>query len=178
MARPLPSWRLEDAEQFCLHRGIALANLIEEDRPAVGPFEGPNSGLVCSSESPSIVSEKLRLQQLSGHRGAVDGLEGPITAVAGLVNRLCEQFLAGAALAQNQDGHVSQGSPLGTTDGEADGMAVANNVLEPIHLTWASGGQMLEIEIRFTEQLGHKIVHKVIGDHGALQFPPERLEEG
>jgi hypothetical protein len=49
------------------------------------------------------VTEQLRFEECLGYAGAIDRDKGPVGAVALGMNRACDDFLAGAALARNQD---------------------------------------------------------------------------
>ena len=55
------------------------------------------------------MAEQFAFQKLFGNRGAVHGEERLFAAVAVMVNRAGDQFLAGAAFAGDQRGGVAAG---------------------------------------------------------------------
>jgi hypothetical protein len=67
---------LEHAQQLRLHRRAHFANLVKQQRPAIGLDEDAVVGTVRSSERASDVTEQLAFQQGFGDRGAVDGDKG------------------------------------------------------------------------------------------------------
>ena len=69
-----------------------------------------------ASEGARLITEELALQQGVRQRGAVDGDEGCLAAGGGVVNRLGQQFFAGAAFAVNHHGVVNGGNLPGGID--------------------------------------------------------------
>src|SRR5262249_61392787 len=63
---------LEHVQQLGLERRVELADLVEEDRAAVGRLEASRLALVRAGEGAPLVTEELALEQLARHRGAVD----------------------------------------------------------------------------------------------------------
>ena len=92
----------QHAQQLGLHRLGQLADLVEEDRAAVGDFEQPDAVFVGAGERPFAMAEQLALDQRFGQGAAVDGHERLSRAQALIVHRAGDQFLAGAGLAQDQ----------------------------------------------------------------------------
>jgi len=81
----------EDAEQLRLHLHRQIADLVQEDGPAVGQFEFSRLHLVGRArERPRLVPEKLRLQKILGNGGAVQTYEGVEAAFAGVVDGVGE----------------------------------------------------------------------------------------
>ena len=68
---------LERAQELGLHPGRHLADLVEEERPARGLQEEPSPRLAGVGEGALHVTEKLALEELLGHRRAVDRDERP-----------------------------------------------------------------------------------------------------
>ena len=66
---------LEHAQQLDLHLERQLADLVEEQRAAVGQLELADLARVRAGERPPLVAEQLGLQDLGRDRGAVDGQE-------------------------------------------------------------------------------------------------------
>ena len=69
---------LEQAQQLDLHRQRHLANLVEEERPALGERHPTGLGRHRAGERPLLVAEELALQEGLRERPAVDGDEGPL----------------------------------------------------------------------------------------------------
>ena len=102
----------EEAQQQALHAQRHLADLVEEQRAAVGHLELALLVAVGAGEAALDVAEQLRLEQRLGQAGAVDGDERPRRADAVGVHRARHQFLAGAALAGDQHLGFGAGGPL------------------------------------------------------------------
>ena len=84
-------------------RGPQLADLVEEDRPAIGLLEVPLTFSDGAGEAALRVTEQLALEQLRRDRGHVDGDERPAGARAQAVDRAREQLLARPGLAGDED---------------------------------------------------------------------------
>src|SRR5271157_2977530 len=96
--------RLEEPQQLDLHALVKLADLVEEERAAIGDFEKPLAIGIGAGEGPLAMAEELALDQVLGQRAAVDGDERAAGAVALLVEAARDQFLAGPGLAQDHNG--------------------------------------------------------------------------
>ena len=132
-AHPADLLLLQDPQQ--LHLGLPgdLADLVQKQGAAVGQFEhalpaAPGG----AGEGPGLIAEQLALQQAVADGGAVDGHERAVPAVAGVVDGLGEQLLAGAGLSQDQHGGPGGGIALGDLNGAADGRGVPQNVVEGV----------------------------------------------
>ena len=102
---------LEHAEQLGLGFGGHLADLVEEERAAVGqlePADPPGDG---AGEGALLVAEQLALDQPRGQGGAVDLDERLVRAPAAGVDRPGDQLLAGPGLAGDEDGGVGRRDP-------------------------------------------------------------------
>ena len=75
---------LEHAQQLGLQRERHLADLVEEQRAAVGGFEEADLALVGAGERAALVAEQLALEQRLGQRRAVE-LDQRLVAAARLV---------------------------------------------------------------------------------------------
>ena len=95
---------LECAEEFGLVGEGELADLVEEECAVVGELEESGVGLVGAGEGAFGVAEDFGFEEWFGDRGAVDGDEAGVVAVAGLVEGAGDELFAGAALADDQDG--------------------------------------------------------------------------
>ena len=108
-ADPLDLPLLEEPEELDLEREAHLADLVEEERAAVGDLELPLPLDVGARVGALLVPEQLRLQQRLGDRPAVDRHERAVAPAALRVERAGEQFLAGSALALDEDRGVGPG---------------------------------------------------------------------
>ena len=100
---------LQHAQQLDLQRQRHVADLVEENGAAAGRLEQPLVVGGRASERTLDVAEQLRLEQLLGDRAAVDRDERLAGARAGPVDGARQQFLAGAALAEDHDAGVAAG---------------------------------------------------------------------
>jgi hypothetical protein len=85
---------------FAWSPGRHLADFVEEHRAAVRRFEQPALLRARVGEGAALVPEQLALQNLLGQRRAGDVHERPRRPIAGVVQHLRREILAGAALAQ------------------------------------------------------------------------------
>src|SRR5262249_55438114 len=94
---------LQDAQELHLHVERHVADLVEQDGAALGELElaGP-AALARAGERARLVAEQLALEQIARDRGAVDRDERALRARPGVVDRLREDLLAGAALSREQ----------------------------------------------------------------------------
>ena len=67
---------LEEPEQQALHAQRHLADLVEEDRAAIGDFELAGLVPIGAREAALHVAEQLRFEERLGDAGAVDRHEG------------------------------------------------------------------------------------------------------
>src|ERR1700730_10483197 len=79
---------LERAQELGLQARRHLADLVEQERPAMRFLEQPLLVRGRSREGPLDVAEELRLEERLGERRAVDGDEGAAWALARVVDRL------------------------------------------------------------------------------------------
>ena len=103
---------LEHAQQLHLAVGLHLADLVEEERAAVGQLDEPGLGADRAGERALLVAEQLGLEHLARQGAAVDRHEGPLGARRALVDGARHQLLAGAALAEDQHRRVGRRHPL------------------------------------------------------------------
>ena len=93
---------LQHAQQVHLQLGRDVADLVEENRAAVGHLELAALLLAGAGEGAFFVAEQLAFEQRLGQRRAGDRHERLLRAVAGIVDGARDQLLAGAAFALNQ----------------------------------------------------------------------------
>ena len=100
--------RLQHAQDLHLQRERHLADLVEEQRPAVGRREQAFAVLGGVGEGALDVAEQLVLEQALRDGGAVDHHERALVALRQVVDGARDQLLAGAALAVDRDGDVGR----------------------------------------------------------------------
>src|SRR3954468_11865039 len=93
---------LKDAENLGLGREGKLANLVQQNGASRRALESPWLPPVRTGERPLLVTEQLAFHQSLGQSPAVDSNERPAGARRMPVDRGGDQFLTGAALADDQ----------------------------------------------------------------------------
>ena len=184
-------FRFQDAEQFRLDAGRHAIDFIEEERPFMGHFK--ETGLAFftgAGKGAADVAEEFAFEEVRREGRAVDGHEGAVAAVAGVVNALGEEFFPRAAFPLNQDGGVvfgHDGCPLDDFFHIAvDGL----DVLEVMDGGHAGLGQFIADVFFQSLQLGHvaeghdvvrAAVHEEVvgvGDEGVRRPADDRFMEG
>ena len=97
---------LQHPQQPGLRLERHVADLVEEQRAAIGLLEPAEPARVGAGERALLVAEQLALDQLARDRRHVDGDERAVAALAEIVQRARHQLLAGAGLAGDQHGEV------------------------------------------------------------------------
>ena len=144
---------LEYAQELGLQAEVELADLVEEDRAAVGLLELADLAGVRAGERAFLVSEELALHQLTRDGGAVDHHERVPTTLRVVVDGLGDEFLPGAALALNGHGEVAAQGLFHEPEDPRHGGALPDDATQPPH-----GGQTLPERrelARQAEALGH-----------------------
>src|SRR4029079_17201667 len=95
------------------------ADLVEEERAAVGELEPAALAVGRAGERALLVAEQLALEQLLAERGAVDRHERPRGARAAGVDLARGDLLAGAALAEQEHGRRGPRDLLDRLDNRA-----------------------------------------------------------
>ena len=104
---------LDGRQQLCLQWKRQLADLVEEERAAIGLFEKAAVGLLCAGEGAANMAEELGLEEGVRHARTIDSDERA-TATRGFgVDRARKQPLAGPALARDQDRGLDARGPAG-----------------------------------------------------------------
>ncbi|MNQ67409.1 hypothetical protein D3C85_819310 [compost metagenome] len=93
---------LQHAQQLHLDRQWQVADLIEEERAAVGCLEPSSLGRERAGKGAFLMAEELALDQALGEGAAVHGHEGPAAAAAEVVHMPRDQLLAGAGLSDDE----------------------------------------------------------------------------
>jgi hypothetical protein len=97
---------LERAQEAGLKRARELADLIEEQRAAVGLLEHAEAALRRAREGALLVAEQLAFDELGGDRAAVQRHEGA-AAAALIVESARDQLLAGARFSDDEHRQAS-----------------------------------------------------------------------
>ena len=90
---------LNHAQQLGLRFRADGGDFVEENRALIGDFEEALFRGDGAGERALHVAEKLRFEQIHRNRAGVDGDESLVRARGCGMNRLGDQFLAGAAFA-------------------------------------------------------------------------------
>jgi hypothetical protein len=123
---------LQDPQELGLQRQRQLADLVEEDRAAVGLGEQAQPIGAGVGEGAALVAEQLALDQRLGHRRQVDRDERRLGPRRVVVDRARDQLLAGAALAGDQDRRGRAGDPADQSEDLLHGLGPRDHVLEAV----------------------------------------------
>ncbi len=121
---------LQNAEQPALQNRWHGADLIEENRAAIGLLKQPLLVVDRAGERTLAMTEQLGLKQVLGQGTAIDRNERRELPAAVEVQRAGDQFLAGAALAENQDRAVGVRHALDHFEHGLHGRRVADDLVE------------------------------------------------
>ena len=89
----------EEAQELRLDGRLELADLVEEQRAALGRADDARKRVDRAGERAAPVAEELALDELARHGGAVERHERSALDRAVLVDQARDDFLAGAGLA-------------------------------------------------------------------------------
>ena len=116
---------LQDPQHLGLGLEAHVADLVEEDRPAVRLDELADLAPVGAGERALLVTEELGLDELLGNRGAVDPDERLARPIREVMQPAGNQLFAGARLTEDQDRGVGRRHPRDLLAESAHGPAVA-----------------------------------------------------
>ena len=105
--------RFEEAEELRLEVESELADFVEEERAVAGAANEAGVVAVGAGEGAAAVAEQLAFEQVARDGGAVEGDERFLGAVGEVVDGAGEDFLAGAALAGDEDVDFGPGDLAG-----------------------------------------------------------------
>ncbi len=125
---------LEDAEEAALELGGHGPDLVEEEGAAVGVMEeavlvGDRTG-----EGALAMAEEFGFEEVFGEGGTVDGDEGGVVAAGIVVEGAGDEFLAGAAFAEDEDGGVGIGDAFDHAEDVLHALAGADDLGEAVFL--------------------------------------------
>ena len=103
---------LQKAQQFDLQRQRNVADFVEEERPAIRQLDLAFGHFDCTGERALFMPEQFAFEQIFGDRGAVDRDKRPIAPPARFMQSARQQFLAGAARAEQHHTDVQIGDAL------------------------------------------------------------------
>src|SRR5207248_285856 len=92
---------LEHAQELGLELDRDLADLVEEERPAVRELEAAEPILDRPGEGALHVAEELALEELPRNRAAIHLDERSVAPRAPVVDRACDELLARAGLTEH-----------------------------------------------------------------------------
>jgi hypothetical protein len=114
-------------EELDLRRHRHVADLVEEQRAAVGVFELPDPIAGGVGEGAADVAEELALEDVLAEGGAVERHERLALPRAVLMRGLGHELLAGAGLTLDQHGGVGRRDPALPDETALPGFAVADS---------------------------------------------------
>ena len=92
----------DNAQQLLLHQPRGIGQFVQEQGAAVGALEPALVGARCAGERPGFVAEQFALEQRIGDGRAVHLQIVPFPPVREVMQALGDQFLARAALADDE----------------------------------------------------------------------------
>src|SRR5215471_7902620 len=125
---------LEHAQQLDLYVRWKLADLVEEDRTAVGQFESSHALVRGPGKSALLVAEEFAFDKTGREHGAVDLDQWPVTAGTSGMYRTCNQLLTGSSLAQDQDRRIGGRNQPGLVQRRVEHGALSNDLIEVVSL--------------------------------------------
>jgi len=153
-ADPLELALLQHAEQADLGGHRDVADLVEEDRAAVGRLEEPLLVALRAGEGALHVAEQLRLEERLGERPAVERDERVAAAGAPGVQGARDELLARAALARDEHGGGAVGHRLDHADHLAHRRGAAHEALRRAALALAQLALQLAVAVEQGLALG------------------------
>ena len=92
---------LQNAQQLRLQWPAHVPNLIEENRPAIGLLDSARLLFDRAGEGPLFMPKKFAFQKCLRNGRAIDAHVGVLPSLAEAVQSAGNQFLSGAAFAQD-----------------------------------------------------------------------------
>ena len=97
---------LEHAKEPRLRLHRHVADLVEEERAALGLLEAAGRAGIGAGEGALLMTEQLGFDEVARNRGHVDGDEGALPPLAVIVQRPGDELLAGARFAGDHDRQI------------------------------------------------------------------------
>ena len=111
-ANPLEGTLLQHTQQLDLHRQRHIADLVEEQRAAIGQLEAPGAAGNGTGKGTLLMAEQFTFQQLSWNSTTVDRHKRAFAALGVIVQVTRHHFLASTGLAQDQHTGIGIGDLL------------------------------------------------------------------
>src|SRR5262249_7285426 len=170
---------LEDAKKLDLEVEGHLADLVEEDRAAVGELEASVAALSGAREGTALVAEELAFLKAGGDGGAVHSDERSLRARTAAVDRAGDELLAGPRLARDEDGRGLARDAVEVRKEAAQSGALADDLVETLELVEPRAEVVRLDRERAQALLGREAVVEVAHDEGAVRLsPPHVKREG
>ncbi len=150
---------LQDAVELHLHGEAHVADLVHEERAAVGGLKQAAAIFVCAGEGAAQVAEEFGFEQGFGKRAAIDGDEGRFGARAIFVDGAGDEFLAGAAFSGDQHAAGLRSDGFDQVEEIAHFGAGADDVIE--------AGEAAELAAQFAGFLAQSLIFGDALDGGA-----------
>ena len=159
---------LQDAQQFHLRPGVEFADLVEEDRTAVGRLESSLAVGAGVGEGAAHVAEHLALEERRRDAAEVHLHERAAAPPAVAVNGLGNQFLARAALAAHEHRRVGVGHAAGHLQHAQQPRITADHLAEVVARVQFLASEHGLVGVRAAaagqaEGGGHALHHLLIG---------------
>ena len=106
-AQPLELSLLQDAQELRLQLQWNVANFIQKQRSLVRQLNPANLLNDCTGKSAALVAKQFAFEQAAGNSSTIDLYERAVLAVAAIVNRTRDEFLAGSRLSQKEHGRIA-----------------------------------------------------------------------
>ena len=116
----------QHAQQARLQRQRHVADLVQEQAAAIGLFEAPDVPALRAGEGAGFVAEQFAFQQFGRNGRGVEGNERLARPRRFTVQRMGNQFLAGAGLTGNQHRQRRLRQPANGAEQRAHGRRAAN----------------------------------------------------
>ena len=100
---------MQHAQNFRLRSGRHVADFVQKNRAFAALLEFADALHCGAGERAAFMAEEFALEQLFGNRGAIDRKKRLLAAVAVMINRAGDEFLAGAAFTGDERGGVAGG---------------------------------------------------------------------
>ena len=125
---------LQHAQDLGLRAGAHVADLVEEQRAAVGLLEAADALAIGAGEGALLVTEQLGFEQVLLQRRAVHLDEVARRPQRVVMDRAGDQLLAGAGFAANQHGRIALGHLADHVEDAAERLAAADDLVEVVVL--------------------------------------------
>ena len=123
---------LQHAQKLHLNLRRQVADLVQENRAAVGQLEAPLSHPHGAGERAFLMAEQFAFDERRRKRGAVDPHQRARMPPAPLVQRPGEQFLAGSGRAEQQHARVRRRDLSQARQRESKRRTLADDVVEVV----------------------------------------------